>query len=121
LRSNLAGDGLLNDVIVVIVLLFYLCYIPIFTFLRWCLPDVQLRDGGYDQKVNETVSVVANKTAELGSRTWGIMRGVMALASQKVEELAKEGGSSGWGDDWQRTDQNSEPYQKFEHDTNGKG
>jgi ADP-ribosylation factor GTPase-activating protein 1 len=103
------------------------CYCPgvlslcciFFTFLRWSLSEVQMREGGYDQKVNETVSVVANKTAELGSRTWGIMRGVMALASQKVEELSKEGGSSGWGDDWQRRDQNSEPYQRFEHETNG--
>jgi len=80
---------------------------------------MQMRDGGYDQKVNETVSVVANKTAEIGSRTWGIMRGVMALASQKVEEYAKEGGMSGWGEDWQRSEQNSDPYQRFEHETNG--
>jgi hypothetical protein len=106
----------LNDVIVVIILLIYLCYITIFTFLRWCLPDVQLREGGYDQKVNKTISVIANKTAELGSKTWGIMRAVMALASQKVEELAKEGGLSSWGDDWQCTDLNTEPYQRFEHE-----
>jgi ADP-ribosylation factor GTPase-activating protein 1 len=42
-----------------------------------------------DWKVNETVSVVANKTAEIGSKTWGIMRGVMAMASQKVEEYTE--------------------------------
>lgn len=44
-----------------------------------------MREGGYDQKVNETVSVVAAKTTELGQMTWGIMRGVMAMASQQVE------------------------------------
>jgi ADP-ribosylation factor GTPase-activating protein 1 len=47
--------------------------------------DPQVREGGYDQKVNETVSVVAAKTTELGQMTWGIMRGVMAMASQQVE------------------------------------
>ncbi|XP_052149701.1 probable ADP-ribosylation factor GTPase-activating protein AGD6 [Oryza glaberrima] len=80
----------------------------------------KMREGGYDQKVNETVNVVANKTAEIGSRTWGIMKGVMALASQKVEEYAKEGGN-GWGDDWQRKEQGSEPYHRFERETNGNG
>ena len=81
----------------------------------------KMREGGYDQKVNETVNVVANKTAEIGSRTWGIMKGVMALASQKVEEYAKEGGMGGWGDDWQRGEQNSEHYRRFEHEANGNG
>jgi len=81
----------------------------------------KMREGGYDQKVNETVSVVANKTAEIGSRTWGIMRGVVALATQKVEEYAKEGGVGGWGDDWQRSEQSNEPYQRFQHETNGNG
>eukprot|EP00250_Pteridium_aquilinum_P010093 c19151_g1_i2 orf=143-1678(+) len=52
------------------------------------------REGGYDQKVNETVSVVSAKTSEIGQKTWGIMKGVMALASQKVEELSKDGGTS---------------------------
>ncbi|KAH7299651.1 hypothetical protein KP509_24G022500 [Ceratopteris richardii] len=52
------------------------------------------REGGYDQKVNETVSVVTAKTSEIGQKTWGIMKGVMAMASQKVEEFSKDGGSS---------------------------
>ncbi|MCO5593250.1 hypothetical protein L7F22_047257 [Adiantum nelumboides] len=52
------------------------------------------REGGYDQKVNETVSVVTAKTSEIGQKTWGIMKGVMALASQKVEEFSKDGGPS---------------------------
>ncbi|KAI3721489.1 hypothetical protein L2E82_32502 [Cichorium intybus] len=51
----------------------------------------KVRDGGYDQKVNETVNVVTAKTTEIGHMTWGIMRGVMALATQKVEEYTKEG------------------------------
>ncbi|ERN07713.1 hypothetical protein AMTRI_Chr08g204820 [Amborella trichopoda] len=51
----------------------------------------KVREGGYDHKVNETVSVVASKTTEIGQKTWGLMRGVMAIASQKVEEYTKEG------------------------------
>eukprot|EP00249_Psilotum_nudum_P009460 c21951_g1_i1 orf=497-1921(-) len=50
----------------------------------------KVQEGGYDQKVNETVAVVAAKTTEIGQKTWGIMKGVMALASQKVEEYTKE-------------------------------
>lgn len=37
---------------------------------------------------------VAARTTEIGQRTWGVMRGVMALASQKVEAYTKEG--TGW-------------------------
>jgi ADP-ribosylation factor GTPase-activating protein 1 len=84
----------------------------------------KMSEGGYDQKLNETVNVVTNKTAEIGSRTWGIMKGVMALASQKVEEYAKEGGvGGGWGDDWQqqRTQNSSEPYRRYEHETSNGG
>ncbi|KAH9561203.1 hypothetical protein CY35_05G008300 [Sphagnum magellanicum] len=51
----------------------------------------KVRDGGYDQKVNETVSVVTAKTTELGQKTWGIMRGVMAMASQQIEAYTKDG------------------------------
>ncbi len=51
----------------------------------------QVRDGGYDQKVNKTVSVVTAKTTELGQKTWGIMRGVMAMASQQIEAYTKDG------------------------------
>ncbi|EPS67752.1 hypothetical protein M569_07021, partial [Genlisea aurea] len=57
----------------------------------------KVMDGGYDYKVNETVNVVAAKTSEIGHKTWGLMRGVMAMASQKVEEYARE--SSGWKND----------------------
>ncbi|KAM0876841.1 hypothetical protein ACQ4PT_035902 [Festuca glaucescens] len=84
----------------------------------------KMSEGGYDQKLNETVNVVTNKTAEIGSRTWGIMKGVMALASQKVEEYAKEGGvGGGWGDDWQqqRAQNISEPYRRYEHETSNGG
>ncbi|GMI69781.1 yeast pde1 suppressor 1, ARF-GAP domain 7 [Hibiscus trionum] len=57
----------------------------------------KVKEGGYDTKVNETVSVVTAKTTEIGQRTWGIVRGVMALASQKVEEYAKDG--MNWNND----------------------
>ena len=50
----------------------------------------KVKDGGYDHKVNETVNIVTQKTSEIGQRTWGIMKGVMALASQKVEEFTKD-------------------------------
>ncbi|KAG1371673.1 ADP-ribosylation factor GTPase-activating protein AGD7 [Cocos nucifera] len=76
----------------------------------------KVKEGGYDQKVNETVSVVTTKTTEVGQKTWGIMKGVMAMASQKVEEYTKEG--INWkGDDWQRKEsvQNGY-YQDFGQD-----
>lgn len=58
--------------------------------------DIQakVREGGYDQKVNETVSVVAAKGTEVGQKAWGFMRGVMAMASQQVEAYTKDGISS---------------------------
>ncbi|GLT79234.1 hypothetical protein SLA2020_507280 [Shorea laevis] len=60
----------------------------------------KVKEGGYDQKVNETVTVVTAKTTEIGQRTWGIMKGVMAMASQKVEEYTKDGRN--WkNDSWQ--------------------
>ncbi|CAA7389647.1 unnamed protein product [Spirodela intermedia] len=51
-------------------------------------------ERGYDLKVNETVNVVTTKTTEIGQKTWGLMKGVMAIATQKVEEFAKEGSVS---------------------------
>ncbi|KAG0460840.1 hypothetical protein HPP92_021137 [Vanilla planifolia] len=51
----------------------------------------KIKEGGYDQKVNETVNVVSAKTTEIGQKTWGIMKGVVAMASQKVEEYTKDG------------------------------
>ncbi|KAF5799359.1 putative Arf GTPase activating protein [Helianthus annuus] len=60
----------------------------------------KVRDGDYN--VNETVNVVTAKTTEIGHRTWGMVRGVMALATQKVEEYAKEAGTPRKTDDWPR-------------------
>ncbi|KAL3682090.1 hypothetical protein R1sor_000112 [Riccia sorocarpa] len=57
--------------------------------------QAKVREGGLDQKVNETVSVVAAKTTEVGQKAWGLMRGVMAMASQTVEQYTKETGRSG--------------------------
>ncbi|THU67968.1 hypothetical protein C4D60_Mb05t30310 [Musa balbisiana] len=77
----------------------------------------KMKESGYDQKVNETVSVVATKSTEIGQRTWGIMKGVMAMASQKVEEYSKEGIS--WKvDDWsQKESVKNGYYQEFGQDT----
>ncbi|EEF34663.1 ADP-ribosylation factor GTPase-activating protein AGD7 [Ricinus communis] len=72
----------------------------------------KVKEGGYDYKVNETVNVVTAKTTEIGQKTWGIMKGVMAIASQKVEEYAKEGG-------WQRNESESNGYyQEFNKQEN---
>ncbi|KAI3677095.1 hypothetical protein L1987_86715 [Smallanthus sonchifolius] len=75
----------------------------------------KVRDGGYDYKVNETVNVVTAKTTEIGQKTWGLMKGVMAFASQKVEEYAQE--SPTWkSDSWQRNEtQGNGFYQEFGH------
>ncbi|KAJ4906944.1 ADP-ribosylation factor GTPase-activating protein AGD7 [Raphanus sativus] len=54
----------------------------------------KVKEGGLDHTVSETVNVVASKTTEIGQRTWGIMKGVMAIASQKVEEFTKEEAST---------------------------
>ncbi|KAD5961563.1 hypothetical protein R6Q59_014685 [Mikania micrantha] len=59
----------------------------------------KVRDGGYDYNVSETVNAVTTKTTEIGHMTWGIMRGVMALATQKVDEYTKEGGSTPYKSD----------------------
>ncbi|XP_038904762.1 ADP-ribosylation factor GTPase-activating protein AGD7-like [Benincasa hispida] len=79
----------------------------------------KVKEGGYDYKVNETVNVVTAKTTEIGQRTWGIMRGVMAMASQKVEEYTKDG--MNWKNDgWQRNENEKNGYyQEFEHDNKG--
>lgn len=78
-----------------------------------------MREGGYDHKVNETVNVVTTKTTEIGQKTWGIMKGVMAIASQKVEEYTKDG--INWKtDNWQRNDsERNGYYQEFGHENQG--
>ncbi|KAL2485242.1 putative ADP-ribosylation factor GTPase-activating protein AGD6 [Abeliophyllum distichum] len=79
----------------------------------------KVREGGYDHKVNETVNVVTTKTSEIGQKTWGIMKGVMALASQKVEEYTKDG--SGWkSEGWQRNEsERNGYYQEFGQESKG--
>lgn len=74
--------------------------------------STKFNEGGYDHKVNETVSVVTTKTTEIGQRTWGLMKGVMALASQKVEEFTKEGA------DWNNNNNNNN-WQSSESEKNG--
>lgn len=74
-----------------------------------------MRESGYDQKVNESVNVVTNKTTEIGQKTWGIMRGVMAMATQKVEKYTLEGSS--WNDDLsQKESEKNGYYQEFGQD-----
>ncbi|XVF08060.1 hypothetical protein REPUB_Repub06bG0193200 [Reevesia pubescens] len=80
----------------------------------------KVKEGGYDTRVNETVNVVTAKTSEIGQRTWGIMRGVMAVASQKVEAYTKDG--MNWKNDsnWQRNDSEKNGYyQEFKQENKG--
>lgn len=77
----------------------------------------KVREGGYDHKVNETVNVVTAKTSEIGQRTWGMMKGVMAMATQKVEEYAKDGWNN---DNWQRNEsERNGHYQEFNQGNKG--
>ncbi|KAK9157220.1 hypothetical protein Scep_003794 [Stephania cephalantha] len=77
----------------------------------------QVREGGYDHKVNETVNVVTSKTTEIGQKTWGIMKGVMAIASQKVDEFTKEGINWNGEDSQRKESERNGQYQDFEHDS----
>ncbi|XP_018510517.1 ADP-ribosylation factor GTPase-activating protein AGD7 isoform X2 [Brassica rapa] len=61
------------------------------------------------------VNVVASKTTEIGQRTWGIMKGVMAIASQMVEEFTKEEAST-WNQ--QNTNEGNGYYQNKGATTN---
>ncbi|KAG9445138.1 hypothetical protein H6P81_016478 [Aristolochia fimbriata] len=79
----------------------------------------KVREGGYDQKVNETVNVMTAKTSEIGHRTWGIMKGVMAMATQKVEEYTKEGNVNWRGDGWNETETKNGYYQEFKQESKG--
>lgn len=70
--------------------------------------------------MNETVTVVTAKTTEIGQKTWGIMKGVMALASQKVEEFSKEGTVSWKADNWPRNESEGNGYyQEFSQESKG--
>ncbi|KAE8684806.1 putative ADP-ribosylation factor GTPase-activating protein AGD6 [Hibiscus syriacus] len=78
----------------------------------------KVKEGGYDARVNETVNVVTAKTSEIGQKTWGIMKGVMAMASQKVEEYTKDG--MNWKtDNWQQNGVKNGYYNEFKHENNG--
>ncbi|KAK9169893.1 hypothetical protein Syun_002033 [Stephania yunnanensis] len=77
----------------------------------------KVREGGYDHKVNETVNVVTSKTTEIGQKTWGIMKGVMAIASQKVDEFTKEGINWNGEDSQRKESERNGQYQDFEHDS----
>ncbi|MCD7453949.1 hypothetical protein HAX54_022761 [Datura stramonium] len=70
----------------------------------------KVAEGGYDYKVNETVNVVATKTTEIGQKGWGIMKGVLALASQKVEEFAE--GPNSRDNSWQQSETERNGYYK---------
>ncbi|TKY52821.1 ADP-ribosylation factor GTPase-activating protein AGD7 [Spatholobus suberectus] len=80
----------------------------------------KVKEGGYDHKVNETVNVVTQKTSEIGQRTWGIMKGVMAMASQKIEEYTRD--DPNWKtDNWQQNENDRNGYyQDFNQENKGR-
>ncbi|GAB4856791.1 hypothetical protein Ancab_014709 [Ancistrocladus abbreviatus] len=82
---------------------------------------LQVREGGYDYKVNETINVVTAKTTKIGQRTWGIMKGAMALAMQKVEEYSKDSGPDNSKIDSSHQNENERDgyHRDFNHDTKG--
>lgn len=79
----------------------------------------KVKEGGYDYKVNETVNVVSQKTSEIGQRTWGIMRGVMAMATQKVEEYTRD--NPNWPSDNRQQNENDKNgfYHEFNQENKG--
>eukprot|EP00245_Coleochaete_scutata_P005971 TRINITY_DN20021_c0_g1_i1.p1 TRINITY_DN20021_c0_g1~~TRINITY_DN20021_c0_g1_i1.p1 ORF type:complete len:471 (-),score=100.61 TRINITY_DN20021_c0_g1_i1:683-2095(-) len=52
----------------------------------------KVKEGGYDVQLTETATVVAAKTSEYGQRGWGIMKGVLAMATEQVTNIAKDTG-----------------------------
>lgn len=70
----------------------------------------KVAEGGYDYKVNETVNAVTTKTTEFGQKGWGIMKGVLALASQKVEEFAE--GPNSRDNSWERNENEQNGHYK---------
>ncbi|KAJ8435383.1 hypothetical protein Cgig2_006731 [Carnegiea gigantea] len=77
----------------------------------------KVREGAYDYKVNETVSVVTAKTAEIGQRTWGVVRGVMALATYKLEQYAGDTRSS--NNPHLHENEKNGYYQELSHESKG--
>ncbi|GLJ31531.1 hypothetical protein SUGI_0632850 [Cryptomeria japonica] len=55
----------------------------------------QVREGEYNQKVNEMISIVVAKTTEIASKAWGIMKGVVAMVSQNIK-AHKKGRGVNW-------------------------
>lgn len=81
----------------------------------------KVREGGYDHKVNETVNVVTAKTTEIGQKTWGIVKGVMAMASLKLEEYTREDGVAGrTGNPHHTENVKNGYYQEFKNESGGR-
>ncbi|CAA6654932.1 unnamed protein product [Spirodela intermedia] len=102
-RNNSQGDILKDTVSVVSQGLGRLSFVAA-SAAQSAAIVVQAGTKDLTSKVNETVNVVTTKTTEIGQKTWGLMKGVMAIATQKVEEFAKEArnhsSSTGSWDDW---------------------
>ncbi|KAL1367797.1 hypothetical protein HN51_021919 [Arachis hypogaea] len=68
----------------------------------------KVKEGGYDQKVNDVTQ-----------KTWGIMKGVIAMASEKVEEYTRDG-SNGMNNNWQQNESGRNGYhQDFNQQNQG--
>ncbi|KAI5399354.1 hypothetical protein KIW84_064639 [Lathyrus oleraceus] len=76
----------------------------------------EVKDGGYDHMTNKTVNIITQKTYEIRQRTRGIMKRVMTLASQKIEEFAKYYQNENF-DNWQQNENN---IHDFNQDNKGR-
>ncbi|MED6197179.1 hypothetical protein PIB30_054237 [Stylosanthes scabra] len=68
----------------------------------------KVKEGGYDKKVNDVTQ-----------KTWGIMKGVMAMASEKVDEYTRDS-SNGMNNNWQQIENGRNGYhQDFNQQNKG--
>ncbi|TYJ19108.1 hypothetical protein E1A91_A09G169000v1 [Gossypium mustelinum] len=70
------------------------------------------KEGSCDTKVHQTVHVVTTKTSKFGHKTWGVMKGAVTLATQKVGRFTKDAMTQK-SNNWQR---NNGYYQEFKQE-----
>ncbi|KAG2332591.1 hypothetical protein Bca52824_003771 [Brassica carinata] len=57
----------------------------------------KVKEDGLDHTVNETINVFANKTTEIGQRTWGIMKGVEEFTKEEASTWNQQNKNEGNG------------------------
>lgn len=77
---------------------------------------MQAKEGSHDTKGHQTVHVVTTKTSKFGHKTWGVMKGAITLATQKVGRFTKDA-MVPKGNNWQRNgNKNNGYYQEFKQE-----